>query len=249
MDPAERARVTQLLYQNRRNVLDQMMGDVLIEEAAKAAGLPVDEYQKQEIGASALQPVTDADISSSSRRTRIARRAAPIEQLQGPIRDFLAGQRQQQARAQLVDDLKKKSPASRAARSAAADRRSRRRRSGDGTGDRAGHARRVLGLSVTVLREGRSDPHEAPRDLRRQGPHRVQGFSAAEPRAGAEGGRGRALRRRAGQVLGDARSDLREPADDGRAGAEAARGGAGPRYGEVRPVPRLREVRRASPRT
>ena len=36
-DPAERARVTQMLYQSRRNVLEQMMGDALIEDAAKAA--------------------------------------------------------------------------------------------------------------------------------------------------------------------------------------------------------------------
>ena len=46
MDPAERARVTQLLYQNRRNVLDQMVGDVLIEEAAKAAGMPADQVHR-----------------------------------------------------------------------------------------------------------------------------------------------------------------------------------------------------------
>src|ERR671911_143776 len=36
-DAAERARVTQLLYQNRRNMLEQLMGDILIENAAKAA--------------------------------------------------------------------------------------------------------------------------------------------------------------------------------------------------------------------
>jgi hypothetical protein len=32
-------------------VLDQMVGDALIEEAAKAAGKTAAEYQKQEIGA------------------------------------------------------------------------------------------------------------------------------------------------------------------------------------------------------
>ena len=43
-DAAERARVTQLLYQNRRNMLDQLIGDILIENAAKAAGQSVDAY-------------------------------------------------------------------------------------------------------------------------------------------------------------------------------------------------------------
>ena len=41
-DPGERARVTQLLYQNQRNVLDQMIADALLEQAAKNAGMPVE---------------------------------------------------------------------------------------------------------------------------------------------------------------------------------------------------------------
>ena len=43
-DAAERARVTQLLYQNRRNMLEQLVGDILIENAAKAAGQSVDAF-------------------------------------------------------------------------------------------------------------------------------------------------------------------------------------------------------------
>ena len=44
LDPAERARVTQLLYQHRRNDIDQIMGDLLIEESAKAANVAVPQY-------------------------------------------------------------------------------------------------------------------------------------------------------------------------------------------------------------
>src|SRR5687768_4394180 len=47
-DAAERARVVQALYQNRRNVLEQMVGDVLIENAAKAAGQPVPAFLEQD---------------------------------------------------------------------------------------------------------------------------------------------------------------------------------------------------------
>src|SRR5918993_2690276 len=43
-DAAERARVTQLLYQNRRNMLDQLVGDILIENAAKAANQTVEAF-------------------------------------------------------------------------------------------------------------------------------------------------------------------------------------------------------------
>ena len=107
MDPAERARVTQLVYQNRRNVLEQMMGDLLIEEAAKAAGMPVPQYVEQETK-KRLQPVTDADIRQFYETNKDRTQGRPLEQLAGPIRDFLAGQRQAQAKAQLVDELTKK---------------------------------------------------------------------------------------------------------------------------------------------
>ena len=44
-DAAEQARVTQLLYQNRRNMLDQVVGEILIENAAKAANQTVDQFR------------------------------------------------------------------------------------------------------------------------------------------------------------------------------------------------------------
>lgn len=112
MDPAERARVTQLVYQNRRNVLDQMMGDALIEQAAKTAGMPVDQYTLQEIG-TRIKPVTDADVQQFFDENKDRTQGRTIDQLEASIKSFLSNNRQQQARAQLVDDLKKKSAASR----------------------------------------------------------------------------------------------------------------------------------------
>src|SRR5262245_22369695 len=108
-DPAERARVTQLLYQNQRNVLDQIIGDALIEEAAKAAGLTVEKYLQQE-SAKLLEPVTDADIEEFFNANKDRAQGRTLDQLKGPIRDFLAGQRNVQAKAQLVDNLKQKAP-------------------------------------------------------------------------------------------------------------------------------------------
>ena len=112
MDPAERARVTQLVYQNRRNVLDQMMGDALIEQAAKTAGMPVDQYTLQEIG-TRIKPVTDADVQQFFDENKDRTQGRTIDQLEASIKSFLSNNRQQQARAQLVDDLKKKSAATR----------------------------------------------------------------------------------------------------------------------------------------
>jgi SurA-like N-terminal domain len=107
-DPGERARVTQLLYQNQKNVLDQMVADALIEEAAKAAGMPVEQFVEQE-SAKVLEPVTDADIKEFYDINKDRTQGRTMEQLAGAIRDFLRGNRRAQARAQLVDNLKQKS--------------------------------------------------------------------------------------------------------------------------------------------
>jgi hypothetical protein len=107
--PADRARAIQLMYQNRRNVLEQIIGDLLIEEAAKAADMAVDKYIGQEV-TKRLQPVTEADIKQFFEANKERTQGRPIEELQQPIRDFLTNQRREQARAQLVDDLKKKAP-------------------------------------------------------------------------------------------------------------------------------------------
>ncbi|MEW6321899.1 MAG: hypothetical protein AB1635_12550 [Acidobacteriota bacterium] len=108
LDPAEQARVTQLMYQNRRTVLDQMVGDLLIEDAAKAAGLTPEQYVQQE-SAKRVQPVTDAEIAAFYEQNKDRAQGRTLADLREPIRDFLNGQRQQQARAMLVDELKTKS--------------------------------------------------------------------------------------------------------------------------------------------
>src|SRR5688500_11896658 len=47
-DAAERSRVVQAMYQNRRNMIEVIVGDQLIENAAKAAGQSVEAYVEQE---------------------------------------------------------------------------------------------------------------------------------------------------------------------------------------------------------
>jgi protein-disulfide isomerase len=106
-DAAERNRVTQLLYQNRRNMLDQLLGDVVIEQAAKAAGIAVDVYTQQE-SAKLIQPVTEADIVAFYNQNKDRANGRTLEQLRGPVKDFLDGQRRLQAKAQLVENLRNK---------------------------------------------------------------------------------------------------------------------------------------------
>ncbi|MCA1585662.1 MAG: thioredoxin domain-containing protein [Acidobacteria bacterium] len=111
VDPAEESRVTQLVYQHRRNVLDQMVGDLLIEEAAKKIGVPAAKYLDEETAKRVKLP-TDADVQQFYEANKDRTGGRPLDELKGPISEFLKGQRQLQARAQLVDELKAKSGAS-----------------------------------------------------------------------------------------------------------------------------------------
>jgi protein-disulfide isomerase len=107
LDPGEQARITQMLYQSRRNALDQLVGDLLIEEAAKAAGTSSQQYVQQETQKRA-QPITDAEVQQFFGANKDRAQGRTLDELKGTIVEFLRSQREQQARAQLVDDLKKK---------------------------------------------------------------------------------------------------------------------------------------------
>ena len=109
-DAAERARVVQALYQNRRNVLEQMVGELLIENAAKAAGQPVAAFLEQD-GAKRLPPIGEKDIAQFYEQNKDRAQGRTLDQLRGEIKPFLEERRKQQARAMLVEDLKKKSGA------------------------------------------------------------------------------------------------------------------------------------------
>jgi hypothetical protein len=107
-DAAERARVVQALYQNRRNVLEQMVGDLLIENAAKAAGQTVPAFLEQD-GAKRLPAIGEKEIAQFYEQNKDRAQGRTLDQLRGEIKPFLEERRKQQARALLVEDLRKKS--------------------------------------------------------------------------------------------------------------------------------------------
>ena len=109
-DAPERARVTQMLYQNRRNVLEQMVGDLLIESAAKAAGQTVEAFVAAD-AAKRMKPVSDAEVAQFYEQNRERAQGRTLDALRQQIQDFLAAQRKQQTRAQLVEELKAKNAA------------------------------------------------------------------------------------------------------------------------------------------
>ena len=120
-DAAERAKVTQTLYQNRRNMLDQLIGDILIEEAAKAAGMSADAYCRG--FRPARQAGHEADMAQFYDDIKDQAQGRSFEDLRGPMKQRIEDERAQQARAQLVEDLEKKAARQDHARPAALHRR------------------------------------------------------------------------------------------------------------------------------
>lgn len=108
-DPAERARVTQLLYQHRRQSIDQLVGDFLIDEAAKKAGVAREKYLEDEL-ARRRGAITEADIQRvyDDNKDRVG--ASTLEDLRTSIVSFITRNRDGQNLAILVDELKAAGP-------------------------------------------------------------------------------------------------------------------------------------------
>jgi protein-disulfide isomerase len=109
-DAAERARIIQATYQNRRNMIDVLVGDRLIADAAKAAGQSVDAYVAAE-SAKRMPAVTEQEIVEFYEQNKDRAQGRTLDQLRGEIKPFLELRRVRMARAKLVEDLKTKSGA------------------------------------------------------------------------------------------------------------------------------------------
>ena len=108
--PSQQAQAFQALYDGRRAALNSLVADMLIAQAAKAAGQSPEAYQKAEVAAR-VAPVTDADIAAfyGENATQMQGRALP--EMSPLIREFLEGRRRTTALAALVADLRKSGPA------------------------------------------------------------------------------------------------------------------------------------------
>ena len=109
----------------------------------------------------------------------------------------------------------------------------RRRRADQGRQAAEGHHHRVLRLPVPVLQPRQRHARAADQGLRQRRQHLVPAQPAAVPQqrhAGGAGGRGGA---RAGEVLGDARQAVRQPAEPRPPEPREVRPGDRPRHGQV----------------
>ena len=99
--------VYQKLYTARRQALDGMIGEMLLEQEAKAQGISVDELTQQEIG-SKIAEVTDEQVADFYNKNQARMGNQPLDQMSARIRQFLTTQNQQTAEQAYLATLKKK---------------------------------------------------------------------------------------------------------------------------------------------
>jgi protein-disulfide isomerase len=108
-DPVEHTRATQMLYEGRKTTLEEMIANILIEQAAKAKSLTPAQFAEAET-AKRIKPISDADITSFYEQNKARMQGKPLEEMRPAIRSFLEQQQQASARAALVAELKKSGP-------------------------------------------------------------------------------------------------------------------------------------------
>jgi protein-disulfide isomerase len=101
--------LSQALYEARRSVLDELIGNRLIDADAKARGMERATLVQQEITAK-IAPPTDADIAAWYTANQQRVQGATLEQVTAPIRSLLLQERTAGARAAYVNRLKAATP-------------------------------------------------------------------------------------------------------------------------------------------
>ena len=210
-------KLAQSMYDARRAALDEIIMEWLAAKDAAAQGITVDELIEKQVAEKTV-PVTDAAVEAyyNSKKSRMGNRT--LEQVGPQIKAYLVGQNATEARTQKDGQCQGRSGG------AACHGCHRGQRPGAGSGRRQGEHRDLLGVSMTVLCQGRSDPKADSQHLRRQGPFGLSRLPAPQPQSGSTGGRGGPVRQRAGQVLGIPRQALRQPAGADRRELKYVRG-------------------------
>src|SRR5690349_14879661 len=85
-------RLVLAIYEARRNAIDEIAGEKLIDMEAKARGVAAAALIDQEI-TSKIKTVTDADVSTWYDANKSRTQGASLDQVRGPIRNLLTQQR------------------------------------------------------------------------------------------------------------------------------------------------------------
>ncbi len=108
-DPAEQAQAIQQLYEGRRQALESIVADALIEQASKASGTDQDKYVEAEV-ARRIKPVTEAQVAEFYKENQGQMQGRDLPAMGPAIRRYLEEQERASAYRALVADLKKAAP-------------------------------------------------------------------------------------------------------------------------------------------
>ena len=97
--------VFQELYDARREVLGEIVAELLLGEEAAARGMTQDELVAQEITAQ-VPPVTEAEVQAFYEQNRARFGGQTLEQIGGQIREFMVARNEQAARQAFIDGLR-----------------------------------------------------------------------------------------------------------------------------------------------
>ncbi|MBI3050720.1 MAG: thioredoxin domain-containing protein [Acidobacteria bacterium] len=107
--PAQRAQAVQQMYQGRREALDAIVAEMLIEQAARAKGLDPEEFTESEI-ARRMQPVTDGQVVAFYQENQSQMQGRGLAAMSPAIQRYLEEEQRASAYRALVSDLRKAGP-------------------------------------------------------------------------------------------------------------------------------------------
>jgi protein-disulfide isomerase len=109
-DPAQQAQAMQSVYEGRRGALEAIVAQMLIEQAAKAKGIPADQFTEAEV-TRRVKPVTEGQVVSFFQENQSQMQGRPLEAMSPVIRNYLEEQERANAYRAFVAELRKGGPA------------------------------------------------------------------------------------------------------------------------------------------
>ncbi|MSO81964.1 MAG: thioredoxin [Acidobacteria bacterium] len=107
--PAEHAQAVQQMYDGRKQALDSIVAEMLVEQAAKAKGTDAEKFTEADI-ARRITPVTDEQIAAFFQENQAQMQGRGIDAMGPVIRRYLEGQQRTTAYDALVAELRKAGP-------------------------------------------------------------------------------------------------------------------------------------------
>ena len=107
--PAEHAQAVQQIYDGRKQTLDAIVAEMLIEQAAKAKGVTPAQFTEAEV-TRRIKPVTDGQVAVFFQENQAQMQGRGIDAMGPAIRKYLEEQQRTDAYQALVAELRKAGP-------------------------------------------------------------------------------------------------------------------------------------------